>query len=621
MTNLKDEGKPRECGKCGSELPSTWGFKKCADCREALRRQKSDENLEKRRRLKLISAEREKQERADRKKRIAARKKKEQASVKKQVKRETESKKLDKLIEARANTEEAAAQIELASRVLSKRHLLPFVLRTIPAYRAGWVHKDICQRLERFSQNVVDEKSPRLMIQMPPRHGKSELASIRFPAWHLGKYPTHEFIATSYGSPLALGFSRKVRALLRSPGYKVVFDTRLDPDQQNAEGWATTEGGMYVPAGIGGPITGKGAHILLIDDPVKNMVDADSETTREMHKDWYQSTAYTRLAPGGGVLVIQTRWHDDDLSGWLEHEMFNAEGDEWEIVRYPAIAEEDEYIEGQCVRLKGEALHPERYDLGALTQIKGVASKRVWSALYQQNPVAAEGEYFKLEDFRYYKGEPPRSKDMTIFDIWDLAIGQKQHNDWTVGVTFGLDKDDKLWVLGMRRGKWATDKIVSNILDNFKEWQPEYTFMEKGHISMAIGPPLKQEVARRIKEDGAKLYHRFTGALEANQLVPGRLDKPSRARAIQARFQAHSIRLPTSDVAPWVDDIVNELLRCWSGIHDDIADVFAWAGIVLEDRVHTPTTDRRRSDAPESWKDKLSQYVKGAQTSGSHMAA
>ena len=257
--------------------------------------------------------------------------------------------------QAEPDTEELSveekAKAELALRFLTRKRLLPFVERFNPEYNAGWVHKDICRRLEQFSKDVVDKKSPRLMLFMPPRHGKSTLASVAFPAWHMGRNPDHEFISCSYSGSLAMGFSRKVRQLLREPTYKTAFKTRLDPDSQSAEAWLTTAGGGYVAAGVGGGITGKGAHILVIDDPVKNRDDAESQNNRDSNWDWYTSTAYTRLAPGGGVLVILTRWHDDDLAGRLLRAGTEG-GDEWEVVSYPAIAEEDEQF-----RQAGEALH------------------------------------------------------------------------------------------------------------------------------------------------------------------------------------------------------------------------------------------------------------------------
>ena len=267
---------------------------------------------------------------------------------------------MTKAVEA---SNESIARRTLAERALSRRRLLAYIERMNPGYQAGWVHRDICRRLEKFCQDVVDGLSPRLMLTVPPRHGKSTIGSVNMPAWHLGNYPSHEIISCSYAEGLALGFSKKCRDQISSLAYKAIFNNgaRLDPKTKAAANWLTTAGGGYLAAGVGGGITGKGAHILIIDDPVKNREDAESQNNRDMNWDWYTSTAYTRLTPGGGVLVIMTRWHDDDLAGRLLAMGASNMGDTWELVRYPAEAEEDEPF-----RKKGEALHPERYDLNAL---------------------------------------------------------------------------------------------------------------------------------------------------------------------------------------------------------------------------------------------------------------
>src|SRR5690606_32030379 len=299
--------------------------------------------------------------------------------------------------ESEINAVEAARQ-ELARRELAKNHLLPFILRFNATYQPGWVHKDICDKLEWFSAAVAAGESPRLMIFMPPRHGKSEIGSRNFPAWHLGRYPHHEFIGCSYGSDLANGFSRKVRDLVKDTAYSAVFDQcAINKDSQSVEAWLTTKGGGYAAAGVGGPITGRGAHVLLIDDPIKNREDAESAQKREAVWDWYTSTAYTRLAPGGGVLLILTRWHDDDLAGRLLKKMAEGEGDQWVVVEYPAQAVHDELF-----RKAGEPLHPARYDHDALERIKRAVGPRDWQALYQQNPTPEDGDYFNKDMFQWY---------------------------------------------------------------------------------------------------------------------------------------------------------------------------------------------------------------------------
>lgn len=200
---------------------------------------------------------------------------------------------------------EASPQRELALRTLARRRFLPFVQRFRPKYLAGWVHEDICRRLERFMLDVEQGKEPRLLLMMPPRSGKSELGSRHFPPWVLGHHPDWEIIAASHTSSLTLSFSRYIRDLIRDPAYQALFpNMRLDPSSQSVENWNTLSGGGYLAAGVGTGITGRGAHILLLDDLVKDIEAADSVTIRENTWEWYASTAYTRLAPGGGVLGI-----------------------------------------------------------------------------------------------------------------------------------------------------------------------------------------------------------------------------------------------------------------------------------------------------------------------------
>jgi predicted phage terminase large subunit-like protein len=477
---------------------------------------------------------------------------------------------------------EAKAKAELALRFLTRKRLLPFVERFNPDYHAGWVHKDICQRLEQFSRDVAEKKSPRLMLFMPPRHGKSTLASVSFPAWHLGRNPNHEFISCSYSGSLAMAFSRKVRGLLREDGYKAAFKSRLDPTSQSAEAWLTTDGGGYVAAGVGGGITGKGAHILLIDDPVKNREDAESQNNRDSNWDWYTSTAYTRLAPGGGVLVILTRWHDDDLAGRLLKQGEEG-GDDWEVVRYPAVAEADEQF-----RKVGDALHPERYDLEALKRIERAVGPRDWSALYQQNPVADDGDYFTRDMIQYFDPEDVDTDRMKFYAAWDLAIGKNDRNDYTVGMVIGVDEWDQLFVCDVVRGRFDGFELVEQILDLYELWKPSIIGIEKGHIEMALGPFLE----KRVRERG--LYEAYF-----KDLKTGRRDKEARARAIQGRMQQGMVFLPRDEI--FTGPLVAELLRFPNGVHDDQVDALAWLGLMMTEFA----TFHETVEHVPSWRDKL----------------
>ena len=490
------------------------------------------------------------------------------------------------------------AEQELAKRILSRKRLLPFVERFNPDYLAGWVHKDICQRLEKFSEQVANKESPRLMLFMPPRHGKSTLASVAFPAWHLGRHPDHEFISCSYSGSLAMSFSRKVRQLLREPVYKNVFEkSRLDKDSQSVESWQTTQGGGYVAAGVGGGITGKGANVLVIDDPVKNREDAESDNNREATWDWYTSTAYTRLSPGGGILVILTRWHDDDLAGRLLKQAEDG-ADQWEVIRYPAIAEIDENF-----RKQGESLHPERYNVDALEQIRKAIGPRDWSALYQQNPVSDEGDYFSRDMIRYYEYDEIDTAELNYYCAWDLAIGQRDRNDYSVGIVVGVDEYDHLYVVDVVRGKYDGFELVEQILDLYETWRPGIVGIERGHIEMALGPFLQ----KRTRERGlSEAYFK--------DLKVGRRDKEARARAIQGRMQQGMVYFPKDAV--WTGTMVAELLRFPNGAHDDQVDALAWIGLMMTEFA----TFYERPEHVPSWRDKLKYLTKGAKHKSSMSA-
>jgi len=495
------------------------------------------------------------------------------------------------------------ARREAARRELCRNRFLPFVMRFSPDYDPGWVHKDLANRLERFSQQVANRESPRLMVSMPPRSGKSQLTTKTFPSWHLGKYPTHETIAASYSGALSMGFSRVNRSIIRDPAYQVLFpETRLDPDSQSAEAWLTTEGGGYMSAGVGGAVTGRGAHVLLIDDPVKNREEAESETTRQAIWDWYTSTAYTRLAPGGGVLLIMTRWHDDDLSGRLEKAMKEG-ADQWEIVKYPALAKEDEPY-----RKKGQALHPSRYDEKALTRIQKTIGPRDWAALYQQDPRPEEGAFFEKEHANWYdfydpSALPPQS-EMVDYAAWDLAVGQKQENDFSVGGVVSIDQKNRLWLRHVVRGKWGAKDLCHRILDLHDEWRCDLYGIEKGVIQMSIGPFLNELMGERGLWDFSYM-----------ELSTRRQDKVARARAIQGMWQLGKVMIPYN--APWTEEFVNELLRFPTGTHDDQVDMFSWIGQML--MLMAPATIR--VEKKPSWKDKLVKFSKGSDSYKSAMSA
>lgn len=511
-----------------------------------------------------------------------------------------------------------AQRMEVASRILARRNLIHFIKRFKPNYIAGWVHEDIARRLERFSQDVVQKKSPRLMILMPPRHGKSEMASVRFPAWHLGHCPDHEIINCGYNMDLPMRFSRWVREIVREKSFQVLFENCvIDPESQSAEAWNTLMGGGFTAAGVGGGITGKGAHILIIDDPIKNQEEADSILTRDNLWSWYWSTAYTRLAPGGGVLVIQTWWNDDDLAGRLQ-----AEGlEKFDVVRYPALAEAWEYEDSEgaiqrfeteqsdstlkFLRAPGEALHEDRYSRTMLENYRANMPARTWSALYQQNPVPDEGMFFQKAWLKH-EAVAPALYQRNIFQAWDFAFGTKQTNDYTVGVTLIQDEHDNLHIVDIDRFRGDTYEVASRVLDAVVKWGSELTCpltlgFEEGQHWLALKPTLEKLMSER------RVYPPY-------ELLKTLTDKMTRARSLQGRLQQGRVWFPES--APWLREAVQELLRFPAGAHDDVVDALAHAANLCLTK--TPKHVPVRRNRLKSWREKLPGVVSG---DGSHMSA
>ena len=522
----------------------------------------------------------------------------------------------------RIKTRQEQASVELYRRELARRNLLAFVLRYEHEYHAGWVHKVIAAELMHFSEQVARKEAPRLMITMPPRHGKSMLASQYWPAWHLGNYPNHEFINTSYAQSLQMDFSRKIQELVKSEDYHHLFgNLGVTKKNEAVERWSLYNydekrrtGGGILAAGVGGPITGRGAHIFLIDDPVKNRDEAESPTIRETAKSWYSSTAYTRLAPGAGIVVIQTRWHDDDLSGHLLSKMREAEkemqtsggewpedADRWRTVDFPAMAVSDEKY-----RKKGEALHPERYDLKALRKIKRTLAPRDWAALYQQNPQVEEGAYFQKNYFKFFKIAPPY---LDVYCAGDLAISKKEHADWSVFYVAGKDEAGNVYFLDEHRGRWDAAELVEKIFEIHRKWKPRKFGLEKGQISLT----LDQFIQRRKREE--KLYE-----LHIDELPPGKQDKEMRARTIQGLMSMGHVWWPEG--ALWVDDAMNELLRFPSGVKDDRVDAAAWIGKMIADASYVGEGKPKAEKKLGSWRKKLAGYVgKSGTGKKPHMAA
>ncbi len=435
---------------------------------------------------------------------------------------------------------------EAASELLARRRaragLIEFTQYTNPQYEAAPHHRQIALALEAVERGDID----RLMICMPPRHGKSELASRRFPGWYLGRNPDRQVIAASYNGDIAGDFGRDVRNIVAEPEFGALFAMRLAIDSRAANRWHTTGGGMYVAAGVGTAITGRGAHLLLIDDPFKDRKEADSESQRQDVWDWYTSTAYTRLMPGGAIVVINTRWHDDDLSGRLLEQAKNG-GDRWEVVSLPAIDE------------KGNALWSDRYPIDRLLRIKAVLPERDWTALYQQQPSPDDGTFFQRSWFKEWTKRPMH---LSIYGTSDYAVTDGG-GDYTVHRIWGVDQHGDLFRLGGWRGQTASDVWIETQLDLVKHWKPLAWFGESGVIQKAIEPML----IRRMRERNE--YCRL-------EWLPSIVDKPTRARGFQSRASMGRV---------WFEPgaEISEFLRFPAGAHDDDVDNASLIGRALDD--------------------------------------
>jgi predicted phage terminase large subunit-like protein len=518
---------------------------------------------------------------------------------------------------------------EMAARFAAERSLLQFIKRFRPKYQVGWVHEDICRRLERFVRDVEEQKEPRLLLCMPVRHGKSEIASRHFPAWALGKHPDWELIAASAAQSLALSFSRYLRDLIRNPSYRAVFPgTELDPQGQAIENWNTTAAGGYLAAGIGTMITGRGAHILLIDDPVKDAEAADSQIIRDADWEWFISTAMSRLAPGGGVLIIMTIWNDDDIGGRVQ-QLNDIEGaDTFEVVKYPAINDEgDEYIladdtivqipptepptpappGSRLTRLMNTALHPVRYTLEALLKRKAtyyaLGQQRWWASLYQQNPTPPDGVFFTKEMLVEYTHAPKR-QGRIVLQAWDFAITEKQKSDWTVCVTGLLDEYGTIYIVDVWRFK--TDdgiELGTAICTHARAWTADVVAVEDGQIWKSIKANFEKACDEQKHYPSYEVFAPLT-------------DKRARAQPARGRMQQKKIQFPSR--APWWETMKRELLRFMAGgKHDDQVDALAYlVRLALMQANPVPLTP----DKPKSWKDKITALVNGTADS-THMSA
>lgn len=437
----------------------------------------------------------------------------------------------------------------------------------MPTFQQGWFNRIIAAELQQFYFDVMAGKQPRLIIQAPPRSGKSELFSRRFPAWAFGQNPNLQMIAASYSADLSSRMNRDVQRIIDSEEYAGVFpETSFSSNtsasinsQKNIRNSEIFEiagySGSYRSAGVGGGITGMGADIAIIDDPVKDAKEANSQTYRDSVWDWYTSTFYTRLSPKSGILLGMTRWHEDDLAGRLLADMKNG-GDQWRVVSFPAIAEEDEEY-----RKEGDALHPERYDLTHLTKIKKAVGTQTWNALYQQRPSSKGGDVIKRAWFKRYSMLPLMRR---VIIAGDTAQKVKQHNDFSVFIVAGIGMDGGLYIIDLIRGKWEAPELERKLEDIWNKYRASHKAQSVYIEDKSSGTGLIQSIQRKrnIPIKGVQVD----------------ADKYTRVLGIQGFIESGYVFLP--DGAEWVEDFLSECEKFTatdSHKHDDQVDTLTMA--------------------------------------------
>jgi len=423
---------------------------------------------------------------------------------------------------------------------LARHSLTCYALANYAPFQLAPHLKIVAAKLEALERGDLK----RLILCMPPRHGKSRLTTIMFPAWFLGRQPDREIISASYGQELADDFGRQVRNLIASPRHQSIFpECRLSEDSAAAHRFATSRGGTYFAVGRGAATTGRGAHLLLIDDPLKDREEANSATVRRSLQEWYAQVAYTRLMPGGVVVIIGNRWHEDDLIGWLLRE-HAAEG--WEVVSFPAIAEKDEVF-----RREGDALWRERYPVEDLERIKLQIGGAAWASLYQQRPAAAEGAIFKRAWWQSFR--VPVMGVRRVVQSWDTAFKTGTENDFSACTTWAVTRDG-YYLLDAWRGRVEFPELKRKVAELFlkRERYPHAILIE----DRASGQSLIQE----LKQDSAL------------PILPVRVDsdKIARAQAVTPLIEAGKVFLPEG--APWREGYIDELSAFPFAPHDDYVD-------------------------------------------------
>lgn len=503
-------------------------------------------------------------------------------------------KELDQLpAEMREKIEAVRNQVLAARRLASLRNaqdsLLDFVQMSMPdpahpgdvtksRYEAHKVHRLLIETLEKVERGEI----LRLVVSVQPRVGKSQLVSKDLPAWALGRDPYRQVIVASYGDDLSKEFGREVRELMKAPFFRQVFpQVDLRRGSQAMDRLQTTAGGIAHFLGIQSGLTGKGADLLIIDDPIKNAEEARSKSTKDRIWQSFSRDAMSRvMGRGGAVVVTMTRWAEDDLVGRLTNPDLGyttaEDAAQWHVINIPAFAEENDPLG----RKPGEVLWEERTSKTFLESFRRL-DPAGFAALYMGRPSPPEGNFFRREDIRTYQAHDLPT-NLRIYAASDHAVSTEQRRDSTCMGVFGVDQDDNIYFLpDLVWAKIDAEDQAEAMLNLMRDHKPLTWWAEKGHISKAIGPFLR----RRMLEE--KVY------CTISEKTPVK-DKQTRAQSIQARMSMGKVFLPA--FAPWYADAVEQLLNFPNGAHDDFVDYIAWAGIGLHTHIKAESPTQQKSE-------------------------
>src|SRR5210317_503341 len=438
------------------------------------------------------------------------------------------------------------AEIRLETREKAQDQFMPFVHHVYDGFIEGRHHRIIAEKLERIAKGELK----RLIVNMPPRHSKSEFASYLMPAWFLGRNPKLKIIQATHNTELAVRFGRKVRDLMGSDTYRDIFsNVHLKSDDKAAGRWGTAEGGEYFAAGVGAAVTGRGADLFIIDDPHSEQ-DALSETAFDHAYEWYTSGPRQRLQPGGAIILVMTRWGKKDLTGrLLANQSADPMADQWEVVEFPALLP------------SGKPLWPEFWDKDALLSIKASLPVQKWSAQWQQTPTSSDSAIIKREWWQpWEKKEIPPVK--YIIQSYDTAFSKKESADYSAITTWGVFEpeeggSDHIILMDARKGRWNFPELKEVALEEHDYWEPDMVLIE----AKASGTPLTDELRR-------------TGIPVVNYTPSKGRDKVTRMHMVAPMFEAGMVWAPDKRFS---EEVIDECASFPMGDHDDLVDSMTMA--------------------------------------------